>query len=85
MLKFGKKVTIFTIRKENIEKKERTRMKKVEKKKLSKCKNKAGVCPYGVAFIVVGCFCDYGIGNRGDDYGKRFLQTRKDYGYSLRK
>ena len=82
MLKFGKKVTIFTIRKENIEKKERTRMKKVEKK-ISKCKNKAGVCPYGVAFIVVGCFCDYGIGNRGDDYGKRFLQTRKDYGYAL--
>ena len=34
-------------------------------------------------FIVVGCFCDYGIGNRGDDYGKRFLQTRKDYGYAL--
>ena len=58
---------------------------KSRKKKLSKCKNKAGVCPYGVAFIVVGCFCDYGIGNRGDDYGKRFLQTRKDYGYSLRK
>ena len=82
MLKFGKKVTIFTIRKENIEKKERTRMKKVEKRNFQSVKTKR---PYGVAFIVVGCFCDYGIGNRGDDYGKRFLQTRKDYGYSLRK
>lgn len=34
---------------------------KSRKKKLSKCKNKAGVCPYGVAFIVVGCFAIMGL------------------------
>ena len=42
MLKFGKKVTIFTIRKENIEKKERTRMKKVEKRNFQSVKTKPG-------------------------------------------
>lgn len=84
MLKFGKKVTIFTIRKENIEKKERTRMKKVEKRNFQSVKQSRGMSVRR-CLIVVGCFCDYGIGNRGDDYGKRFLQTRKDYGYSLRK
>ena len=42
LLKFGKKVTIFTIRKENIEKKERTRMKKVEKRNFQSVKTKPG-------------------------------------------
>ena len=77
MLKFGKKSYYIYYKKREYRKERENAHEKSRKKKLSKCKNKAGVCPYGVAFIVVGCFCDYGIGNRGDDYGKRFLQTGK--------
>ena len=61
MLKFGKKVTIFTIRKENIEKKERTRMKKVEKRNFQSVKTKPGYVRTALPLLLLVVFAIMGL------------------------
>ena len=61
MLKFGKKVTIFTIRKETIEKKERTRMKKVEKRNFQSVKTKPGYVRTALPLLLLVVFAIMGL------------------------
>ena len=56
-----KKVTIFTIRKENIEKKERTRMKKVEKRNFQSVKTKPGYVRTALPLLLLVVFAIMGL------------------------